>query len=40
MAKARNKVIEGDYKNSPVFAMFNGLEISVGFKSLKLKKIL
>jgi hypothetical protein len=38
MAKARNKVIEGDYKNSPVFAMFGGLEISVGFKSLKLNK--
>lgn len=38
MAKARNKVIEGDYKNSPVVAMFNDLAIAVGFKSLKLNK--
>jgi hypothetical protein len=38
MAKARNKVIEGDYKNSQVFAMFDDLKILVGFKSIYLNK--
>lgn len=38
MAKARNKVIEGDYKNSPIFAMFNELETAIGFKVVKLNK--
>lgn len=38
MAKARNKVIEGDYKNNPIFAMFNELEIVIGFKTIKLNK--
>ena len=31
MAKAKNKVIGGDYLNSPIFLMFGQLSMSVGF---------
>ena len=38
MAKAKNKVISGDYLNEPIFLMFDQLTMSVGFKSLPLNK--
>lgn len=38
MAKAKNKVIGGDYLNSPIFLMLGQLSMSVGFKSIMLDK--